>query len=122
MQLLIPCAVGNPDRHWILYRVDLEKQTICIYDPLYKKMTFSIRRKQIAPLLYFIPAILQYCGYFQQKCIPLNVDALSYKCPDDWMLYALGDKPRWGKCWLSVRHVSTLNVTHFQKSKYTKRY
>ena len=49
-------------------------------------------------------------------------DAMSYKCPDDWMLYASGDKPGWGKCWLSVRHVNTLNVSHFEKSKYTKCY
>ena len=72
LQLLVPCAVGNPDGHWILCRVDLEKQSVCIYDPLYKKKTFSIRRKQIAPLLHFIPAILQCCGYFQQKGIPPN--------------------------------------------------
>ena len=41
-----------------------------------------------------------------------DVDALSYQCPDDWILYASGDKPRWGTCWSSVRHVNTLNVTN----------
>ena len=43
-------------------------------------------------------------------------DALSYQCPDDWMMYASGDKPGWGTCWASVEHVSTLNITHFEKS------
>ena len=32
----------------------------------------SLRRKQIAPLLHFLPAILQCSGYFQQKGIPPN--------------------------------------------------
>ena len=43
-------------------------------------------------------------------------DALAYQCPDDWLLYASGDKPGWGKCWTSVQYVSTLNVTHFDKA------
>ncbi|KAK4852952.1 hypothetical protein QYF36_001470 [Acer negundo] len=49
-------------------------------------------------------------------------DALSFQCPDDWMLYASGDKPGWGSCWTSAEYVSTINVTHFELYKYTKRY
>ncbi|KAK3225547.1 hypothetical protein Dsin_005409 [Dipteronia sinensis] len=33
--LLVPCAVGDPDGHWILCVIDLEKRTVCIYDPLH---------------------------------------------------------------------------------------
>ncbi|KAK3189570.1 hypothetical protein Dsin_029131 [Dipteronia sinensis] len=32
-------------------------------------------------------------------------DALSYKCPTDWLLYASSDKPGWGTCWSSVRYL-----------------
>ena len=67
LQLLVPCAV---DGHWILCQVDLLNQKVGIYDPLYKISKIANRRKQIAPLLNFIPAILQCSGYFQEKGIP----------------------------------------------------
>ncbi|KAK3225466.1 hypothetical protein Dsin_005328 [Dipteronia sinensis] len=70
--LLVPCAVGDPDGHWILCVVDLEKRTVCIYDSLHCQKKIPTRRKQITPLLRFIPVILQESGYYQQKGIQPN--------------------------------------------------
>ncbi|KAK3212366.1 hypothetical protein Dsin_017072 [Dipteronia sinensis] len=70
--LLVPCAVGDPDGHWILCVVDLEKRTVCIYDSLHRQKKIPTRRKQITPLLRFIPVILQESGYYQQKGIQPN--------------------------------------------------
>ncbi|KAK3193308.1 hypothetical protein Dsin_024618 [Dipteronia sinensis] len=70
--LLVPCAVGDPDGHWILCVIDLEKRTVCIYDPLHRQKKIPTRRKQITPLLRFIPVILQESGYYQQKGIQPN--------------------------------------------------
>ncbi|KAK3229744.1 hypothetical protein Dsin_001625 [Dipteronia sinensis] len=70
--LLVPCAVGDPDGHWILCVIDLEKRTVCIYDPLHRQKKIATRRKQITPLLRFIPVILQESGYYQQKGIQPN--------------------------------------------------
>ncbi|KAK3212106.1 hypothetical protein Dsin_016812 [Dipteronia sinensis] len=63
--VLVPCAVGDPDGHWILCVIDLEKRTVCIYDPLHRQKKIATRRKQITPLLRFIPVILQESGYYQ---------------------------------------------------------
>ncbi|KAK3229741.1 hypothetical protein Dsin_001622 [Dipteronia sinensis] len=70
--LLVPCAVGDPDGHWILCVIDLEKRTVCIYDPLHRQKKIATRRKQITLLLRFIPVILQEFGYYQQKGIQPN--------------------------------------------------
>ncbi|KAK3211389.1 hypothetical protein Dsin_016095 [Dipteronia sinensis] len=71
-ELLVPCAVGDPDGHWILCVIDLEKRTVCIYDPLHRQKKIPTRRKQITPLLRFFPVILQESGYYQQKGIQPN--------------------------------------------------
>ncbi|KAK3221166.1 hypothetical protein Dsin_015136 [Dipteronia sinensis] len=70
--LSVLCAVGDPDGHWILCVIDLEKRTVCIYDPLHCQKKIATRRKQITPLLCFIPVILQESGYYQQKGIQPN--------------------------------------------------
>ncbi|KAK2637552.1 hypothetical protein Ddye_032344 [Dipteronia dyeriana] len=67
--LLVPCAVDDPAGHWILCDVDLEKRSVCIYDPLYKTTNIHKRVKQITPLLRLIPAILQASGYFDKRGI-----------------------------------------------------
>ncbi|KAK3226117.1 hypothetical protein Dsin_005979 [Dipteronia sinensis] len=72
LQLLVPCAVGDPDEHWILCLIDLDKRNVCTYDPLHRQKKIGTLRKQITTLLRFIPAILQQSGYFQQKGIPPN--------------------------------------------------
>ncbi|KAK3185020.1 hypothetical protein Dsin_032306 [Dipteronia sinensis] len=71
-EVLVPCAVGDPDEHWILCVIDLEKRTVCIYDPLHRQKKIATRRKQITALLRFIPFILQESGYYQQKGIQPN--------------------------------------------------
>ncbi|KAK2640623.1 hypothetical protein Ddye_028418 [Dipteronia dyeriana] len=68
-RLLVPCDVGDPAGHWILCDVDLEKRSVCIYDPLYKTTNIQKRVKQITPLLRLIPAILQASGYFDKRGI-----------------------------------------------------
>ncbi|KAK3229651.1 hypothetical protein Dsin_001532 [Dipteronia sinensis] len=65
-------TVGDPDGHWILCLIDLDKRNACIYDPLHRQKKIATCQKQITPLLRFIPAILQEFGYFQQKGIPPN--------------------------------------------------
>ncbi|KAK3221903.1 hypothetical protein Dsin_008928 [Dipteronia sinensis] len=68
---------GNPDGHWILCPIDLDKLNVCIYYPLHRQKKIGTRRKQITILLRFILAILQQSGYFQQKDIPPNGEMFS---------------------------------------------
>ncbi|KAK3230067.1 hypothetical protein Dsin_001948 [Dipteronia sinensis] len=75
--LLVLCAVGDPDEHWILCLIDLDKRNVCINDPLHRQKKIDTCQKQITPLLCFIPAILQQSGYFQQKGIPPNGEMFS---------------------------------------------
>ena len=79
MQLLIPCAVGSPDGHWILCKVDLSQWSIVIYDSLSYKIPAesTYRENQVMPLRYLLPSVLAKSGYFEEKHMERKWDCFS---------------------------------------------
>ncbi|KAL5844238.1 hypothetical protein ACOSQ3_010291 [Xanthoceras sorbifolium] len=73
-KVLLPCCIDN--YHWVLWKINLRKKMIVIYDSLQKYKDPKYRISQIEPLIKFLPSMLRCGGFFENTGIATWMDGI----------------------------------------------